>query len=334
MQAIIGNSADEAVFWLRKGEPVALPTETVYGLAAPLDQPDVIRKIYTLKQRPADNPLIVHVLDGSQLQEVAECSELALRLAEKFWPGPLTLVLPKKPCVPDIVTAQQPSVAVRAPQTALFREVIRTLGVPLVAPSANKFQHVSPTTAQQVYRDMGDVLHYILDRGPCRFGVESTILSLLDEHHPQLLRFGPIAKETLEAFLERPIEAVGHVQPRGAHLSPGLYKKHYSPHTPLYLVDDLSHYQPSKDLSVAFEKNAAHVFLFPPERALQQNEFVLSERGDLQEVATRLFAVISELDVAHYDSIWIEKAPAEGIGNAINDRLSRAAHFDLSKGTF
>lgn len=329
MQAIIGNSADEAVFWLRKGEPVALPTETVYGLAAPLNQPDVIRKIYTLKQRPADNPLIVHVLDGSQLQEVAECSALALRLAEAFWPGPLTLVLPKKPCVPDIVTANQPSVAVRAPQTTLFREVIRTLGVPLVAPSANKFQHVSPTTAQQVYRDMGDVLHYILDGGPCRFGVESTILSLLDEQHPQLLRFGPIAKEKLEVFLECSIEAVGHVQPMGAHLSPGLYKKHYSPRTPLYLVDNLSQYQPSKDLSVVFEKNVAHVFLFPPERTLQPNEFILSEHGDLQEVAARLFAVISELDASEYDAIWIEKAPAEGIGNAINDRLSRAAHFDL-----
>lgn len=329
MQAIIGNSADEAVFWLRNGEPVALPTETVYGLAAPLDRPGIIRKIYTLKQRPADNPLIVHVLDCTQLQEVSRCSSVALRLAEEFWPGPLTLVLPKKVCVPDIVTANQPSVAVRSPQTPLFREVIQALGTPLVAPSANKFQHVSPTTAQQVYRDMGDVLHYILDGGPCRFGVESTILSLLDEQHPQLLRYGPIAKETLEAFLGQSIEAANHVSSTGVYLSPGLYKKHYSPQTPLYLVDRLDQYYPPENLRTIFEKNAAHIFLFPPKRNLQKNEFVLSERGNLQDVAAHLFAVISELDIAHYDSIWIEKAPAKGIGNAINDRLSRAAHFDL-----
>jgi Sua5/YciO/YrdC/YwlC family protein len=329
VQAVIGHSTDEAVFWLRQGEPVALPTETVYGLAAPLDRLDIIHKIYALKQRPADNPLIVHVLDCDQLQEVAQCSPKALHLAEKFWPGPLTLVLPKKPCVPDIVTAGQPTVAVRAPQTALFREVIQKIGVPLVAPSANKFQHVSPTTAHQVYRDMGDVLHYILDGGACRFGVESTILSLLDERHPQLLRYGPIAKETLETFLGQSIETVSHAPQTGAHLSPGLYKKHYSPQTPLYLVDDLANYQPSGGLRDAFAKNAAHVFLFPPERHLQKGEFVLSEHSDLQEVAMRLFAIISELDAAHYDAIWIEKAPAKDIGNAINDRLSRAAHFDL-----
>ena len=329
MQAVIGNSADEAVFWLRQGEPVALPTETVYGLAAPLDRVDAIRKIYILKQRPADNPLIVHVLDCFQLTEVAHCSAEALRLAKKFWPGPLTLVLPKKDCVPNIVTAGQTTVAIRSPQANLFREVIQKLGVPLVAPSANKFQHVSPTTAQQVYRDMGDVLRYILDGGPCRFGVESTILSLLDEQHPQLLRYGPIAKETLEAFLERSIEAVGHVPQTGARLSPGLYKKHYSPQTPFYLVDDLTHYQPLEELRSVFDTNAAHVFLFPPKRGLQEGEFVLSKQGDLQEVATHLFATISELDAARYSSIWIEKAPAKGIGNAINDRLSRAAHFDL-----
>lgn len=330
MQAVIGNSADEAVFWLRSGEPVALPTETVYGLAAPLDRPEVIRKVYTFKRRPSNNPLIVHVLDCVQLQAVAECSFVALSLAEKFWPGPLTFVLPKKDCVPDIVTAGQASVAVRSPQTALFRDVIRALGVPLVAPSANKFQHVSPTTAKQVYRDMGDVLHYILDGGACRFGVESTILSLLDEKHPKLLRFGPITKEALEAFLGKSIEAVGHIPVSGAHLSPGLYKKHYSPRTPLYWVNNLARYQPSQDLSVTFEKNAAHVFLFPPERELRKDEFVLSERSDLEEVAMRLFTVIGELDVAGYASIWIEKAPARGIGNAINDRLSRAAHFDLT----
>ena len=173
-------------------------------------------------------------------------------------------------------------------------------------------------------------MHYILDGGPCRFGVESTILSLLDEQHPRLLRYGPIAKETLEAFLGQPIEATSHISQTGPRLSPGLYKKHYSPQTPLYLVDNLTHYQPSGNLCTVFNENAAHIFLFSPKRDLQKNEFVLSEQSDLQEVAARLFAVISELDAAHYTSLWIEKAPNQGIGNAINDRLSRAAHIDLS----
>lgn len=331
MVVVVGRSAEEAVHWLKVGEPVALPTETVYGLAAPLTCVDTIRKIYSFKQRPANNPLIVHVLGLEDLEQVADVSPLAESLAEKFWPGPLTLILPKKSIVPDIVTAWQATVAVRSPQALLFREVIQKIGVPLVAPSANKFQHVSPTTAQHVFQDMGDVLSYILDGGPCTFGLESTILSLVDENEPTLLRFGPITKEQLEAFLGRSIKVGGHsVEGKEPHLSPGLYKKHYSPKTPLYLVSDLSHYVPKTELKNIFYENSARIYLSSPKKELASNEFVLSYTNDLKEVGSHLFDVLQKVDLMHFSSVWIEKAPAVGIGNAINDRLSRAAHFNLS----
>ena len=331
MRAVIGTSVDEAISWLRRGEPVALPTETVYGLASPLFSQETIHKIYELKQRPTDNPLIVHVSSLEQVSSIAFQTPLSVRLQKQFWPGPLTLILRKKPCVSDLVTAGQSSVAVRCPKASLFREVINILNEPLVAPSANKFQHISPTTAQHVLEDMGDVLAYILDGGPCQCGVESTILSLLDENKPTLLRFGPIAKEELETFLGQEI-AVGSllVQDKEVHLSPGLYKKHYSPKTPLYWVTSLNHYKPTDDLREIFSHNSAHIYLFPPDKHLQENEFVLSKNNQLKEVAANLFALLQKIDLMKFSSIWIEKAPAVGIGNAINDRLSRAAHFKLT----
>ena len=330
MSAVVGDSAERAVVCLKSGMPVALPTETVYGLAAPMSCPDVIERIYSLKQRPENNPLIVHVLDSVQLQRVAYVTPLVLRLVEAFWPGPLTLVLPKRSCVPDIVTAHQDSVAVRSPQNPFFRRVIELIDEPLVAPSANKFQHVSPTTAQHVLEDMGDVLEYILDGGPCNFGVESTILSLLDEGKPTILRFGPIAKEEIERFLGRTVLVASPIKSDAVHLSPGLYKKHYSPRTPLYLVKSLDKYTPKASLKKIFEENSAHVFLFSPERVLKNNEFVLSKQKNLREVAARLFAMLHRLDGMGFASIWIEKAADVEIGRAINDRLTRAAYMDLS----
>lgn len=327
MKAIVGHSAQEAVRWLQLGEPVALPTETVYGLAAPLFEVATIQKIYKLKRRPTENPLIVHILNTQQLEEIAFAPSSALALAENYWPGPLTLVLKKKDCVPSIVTGGLSSVAVRAPQAPLFREVISLLQEPLVAPSANTFQHLSPTTAQHVLQDLGNELSYILDGGPCNFGVESTILSLLDETKPTLLRHGPISKETLEAFLKKPI--VDGISTE-IHLSPGLYKKHYSPQKPLYWVQQLEGFTPSEAYKKCFHENAAHVFLYPPKHTLAPHEYVLSPNQTLEEVATHLFECLQKLDKGPWTSIWIEKAPNYGIGKAINDRLSRAAHVDLT----
>lgn len=327
MKAIVGHSAQEAAYWLQLGEPVALPTETVYGLAAPFSEVATIHKIYTLKRRPVENPLIVHVLDIQQLEEIAFVPSSVFILAQNYWPGPLTFVLKKKACVPSIITGGLSSVAVRVPQAPLFREVISLLKEPLVAPSANTFQHLSPTTAQHVLQDLGNDLSYILDGGPCNFGVESTILSLLDEEKPTLLRHGPITKESLESFLKKPIidGTSTHI-----HLSPGLYKKHYSPQKPLYWVDQIEGFNPPEAYKKCFYENAAHIFLYPPKHVLAPHEYVLSQNKSLEEVATHLFEYLQTLDKEKWESIWIEKAPDYGIGKAINDRLSRAAHFNLT----
>ena len=330
METIIGNSVEEAVHWLKCGEPVVLPTETVYGLAAPLFSEETIRKIYSVKQRPMNNPLIVHVSGFEQLKTVAETTPLVQALTERFWPGPLTLVLKKKPCVSDLVTAGQPSVAVRCPNAPLFRRAIDLTDEPLVAPSANRFQHVSPTTAIHVLNDLGGSIPYILDGGACTFGLESTIVSLLDEAQPTLLRYGPITAEVLETFLKHPlITPSGVISEQKPHLSPGLYKKHYSPQTPLYLVKNLADYIPPPCYKEIFEERAAHIFLFPPSRPLREGECVLSPNRDLNEAASRLFACLQTLDTQGWQSIWTEAAPNEGIGRALNDRLTRAAYVDL-----
>ena len=330
METIVGTSVEEAVYWLKRGEPVALPTETVYGLAAPLFSEATIRKIYSVKQRPTNNPLIVHVSGFEQLQTVAETTPLVRALTERFWPGPLTLVLKKKPCVLDIVTAWQSSVAVRCPQAPLFRRAIALTGEPLVAPSANRFQHVSPTTATHVLNDLGGSIPYILDGGACTFGLESTIVSLLDETQPTLLRYGPITAEALGTFLNRSlVMAKDVVSEQKPHLAPGLYKKHYSPQTPLYLVGNLADYVPPPRYKAIFEDRAAHVFLFPLSRPLREGECVLSPNRDLNEAASNLFDCLQTLDTQDWRSIWAEAASNEGIGRALNDRLSRAAHVDL-----
>ncbi|MDR1255261.1 MAG: threonylcarbamoyl-AMP synthase [Puniceicoccales bacterium] len=327
MSAVIGCSPEEAVAQLKQGNPVALPTETVYGLVAPLLDEDTILKVYTFKQRPLNNPLIVHVLDERQLNQVAYAGTQATKLVNVFWPGPLTLILPKKPSVPPIVTAQQSSVAVRAPNSSLFRNVLALLGSPLVAPSANKFQQVSPTCAQHVMDGMGDTLSYILDGGPCSLGIESTILSLLDEQHPTLLRYGPISKESIEDVLKQSV----HMPPADTNdhatkLCPGLFKKHYSPHTSLYLVDKLQGFKPPQHLEQQFNQQSAHVFFTRSNRILTGKEFYLTKNEDLAEAAANLFALLQHLDQCHFKSIWIEKVPHRGIGCAINDRLNRAAH--------
>ncbi|MDR2397102.1 MAG: threonylcarbamoyl-AMP synthase [Puniceicoccales bacterium] len=326
MRAAIGCSPEEAVAQLKQGNPVALPTETVYGLVAPLWSEDAILKVYTFKQRPLNNPLIVHVLDECQLDQVAYVNAQATKLVNVFWPGPLTLILPKKLSVPLIVTAQQSSVAVRAPSSPLFRKVLALLGTPLVAPSANKFQQVSPTCAQHVMHGMGDTISYILDGGPCSLGIESTILSLLDEQHPTLLRYGPISKESLENVLEQSIHMpTADTSDHATKLCPGLFKKHYSPHTPLYLVDKLQGFKPPQHLEQQFKQQSAYIFFTRPQRTLTEKEFYLTENEDLTEAAANLFATLQYLDQRHFQSIWIEKVPPKGIGYAINDRLNRAA---------
>ncbi|HYP17592.1 MAG TPA: L-threonylcarbamoyladenylate synthase, partial [Opitutus sp.] len=220
---------------LRAGELVAVPTETVYGLAGNALDPAACKNIFRAKGRPADDPLIVHLYAARQLATIAVPNEAAERLARAFWPGPLTLVLPKQPAIPDIVSAGLPTVAVRVPSHPLFRRLLRAAGLPLAAPSANPFGYVSPTTADHVSAGLGSKIRHILDGGPCRIGVESTIVDVRDPLKPRLLRPGAIPREALEHVLGRALGTRRKSAAHGAQVAPGLLARHYSPRTPAVL---------------------------------------------------------------------------------------------------
>ncbi len=311
---------------LRRGGLVAAPTETVYGLAANALDPAACEKIFVAKARPQTDPLIVHIDALADLARLAHVNAPALLLAQKFWPGPLTLVLPKTDLVPAIVSAGLPSVAVRQPSHPLFRRLIRLAGVPLAAPSANPFGYVSPTTAAHVQAGLGDKISHILDGGPCAVGLESTIVDLRDPARPRLLRPGAISRAQLEETLGQPVLAPRRRrQPAAAaQIAPGLLTRHYSPHTPVQL-------HPCFTPAAIARSGPTHawVFLAKPtirSRTAATNLFWLDSRGDLGRVAHRLFAVLRQLDHAGFARIHVELAPGHaGLADAINDRLRRAA---------
>lgn len=312
---------ERAVEALRAGELVALPTETVYGLGANALDPAAVARVFEAKGRPRFDPLIVHVADAAGARAlVTAWPEAAERLAAAAWPGPLTLVLPKRPEVPDLVTAGLPSVALRVPDHPMTLELLRRAGVPVAAPSANRFGGVSPTTADHVRAEMGDRVALLLDGGPCRTGVESTVLSLL-EARPRLLRPGGFALEEIEAL-------IGEVSPPpetapddpGGKASPGLLSRHYAPRTPLVLAADegeaggLAAGRRAGLLRVGGEGT--------PGFAIVED---LSPRGDLVEAAAALFSAMRRLDSAGLDLIVALPPPERGLGRAIADRLRRAA---------
>ncbi len=308
---------------LRRGELVAVPTETVYGLAGDALDPRTAGKIFRAKRRPANDPLIVHLHSRRQLAEYAEVNPAALALARAFWPGPLTIVLPKKPIVPDRVTSGHPSVALRMPRHRLFRALLKACGRPLAAPSANPFGYLSPTTAEHVRAGLGGRIPYILDGGPCPLGLESTIVDLRDPARPALLRPGALPREEIERVLGQRLHTVA--TPRGgarAHVvAPGLLSRHYSPRTPLSLHAAL----PAEARRRA-RPDEAFVFLAKPEGRPLPNDFWLDARGDLRGVARRLFATLRAIDDGRWKRLHVELARGDdGWAPAINDRLRRAA---------
>lgn len=315
---------EEIVKALQDGDLVALPTETVYGLAANALNLQAVKKIFDVKGRPLIDPLIVHIHDINQAEQLAHLPPLAYKLAEKFWPGPLTLVLPKKTVVPDIVTAGLPNIAIRIPKHPIFQKLLATSKLPLAAPSANPFGYLSPTKAQHVKKTLGHKIKYIVDGGPCTIGLESTILSLINPQKPEILRPGPIDAHDLQSVLGLEPTYPTKISQKGAQLAPGLLKSHYSPQTPLkpfsseklpQLLNPLGKY--------------AIIFLQRPHQAPQAPSteiFWLSEDGNLNEVAKNLFSLLAHLDDQNFDSIFIELPPNKGLGLAINDRLKRAFH--------
>lgn len=306
---------DKAASILRQGGVVAFPTETVYGLGANALDPKAVARIFEIKGRPRFDPLIVHLCDAGQARRlVASLPEMAKRLMERFWPGPLTLVLPKGEVVPEIVTGGLNSVAIRMPEHPVALEMIRRAGVPVAAPSANLFGHLSPTEASHVRAQLGGRIDMLLDGGPCPVGVESTVVSLLGQR-PELLRAGGTTLEEIES-VTGPIlgSADGSMPPR----SPGQLSRHYCPRTPLWMVESASGAPTGKKVGLL-------AFREPPHGKEFEAVEVLSSSGDLREAAANLFAAMHRLDVLGLDLIVAERVPGIGLGLAINDRLMRAS---------
>jgi len=302
---------------LQQGELVAIPTETVYGLAGHALDAKACRAIFRAKGRPANDPLIVHVLDLAHAEQLAEFNDTARRVARKFWPGPLTLVLPRKACVPDIVTSGGDTVALRAPAHPLARRLLQLAGVPLAAPSANPFSYISPTSAAHVQQGLGRRIKHILDGGESTVGVESTVLDLTDPAKPVILRPGAIDEKMLGRFLRREVRVRTGTKPKGLLKAPGLLERHYSPRTPLSLARK----------PVAATAQRAVILQRKPAGKVPTHTYWLSARGALAEIAHNLYRVLREADAAGYREIFIEPVPptAGGLAAAINDRIRRAA---------
>lgn len=313
-------SLAEAARLIRAGELVAFPTETVYGLGADATNERAVAKIFEAKGRPHFNPLISHVADADEAQRFVQWTETADKLAAAFWPGPLTLVLPrlKGSTIALLTTAGLDSVAIRAPAHPMALELIRAAGVPIAAPSANRSGSVSPTRAEHVAESLGERVSLILDGGPCIVGVESTVLDLTGET-PTLLRPGGATREAIEAVIG-PV-ALSHVLPNGdaARKSPGQLESHYAPSRPVRLA--AASVQPDEGL-LAFGPSP-----LPGARLT----FNLSPSGDLTEAAANLFAQLRALDRPEIARIAVMPIPQTGLGLAINDRLRRAAADDGSR---
>jgi L-threonylcarbamoyladenylate synthase len=305
----------KAIKLLRAGEVVALPTETVYGLAADALNPGAVAKIFEAKERPRFDPLIVHLPRREALEEIAIIdSPIVSQLIEEFWPGPLTIILRRRPIVPDIVTAGLDTVAVRMSAHPVFSEIVSALNRPLAAPSANRFGRISPTSAQHVLDELGGRIPLIVDGGMTEHGLESTIVRIrggvID-----VLRQGPVTGAMLARFGE-----VCETASSGFVIAPGQLPSHYAPRTRLIAVENLKEFvaPAGKRIGVLARSSAS---VLPPSGAIRY----LSEQGDLREAATNLFRMLRELDAENLDLIVAELVPEEGIGLAINDRLRRAS---------
>ena len=319
MKTQVSTDRNSAVELLRQGAAVALPTETVYGLAADALNPIAVAKIFEAKGRPRFDPLIIHLPDPGWLEKVADPlkqdRQLVSSLAEKFWPGPFTMVLPKRDIIPEIVTAGLDTVAVRISAHPIFSEIVSAFGKPLSAPSANRFGRISPTTAKHVLDELNGHIPLIIDAGPTTHGIESTIVAVHDGKI-DILRRGPITSEQLSKFGE-----VGIATEREKISVPGQLPSHYAPKTPLRIVDNLKSFTPMTNERCAL---LAWTSIEKDERFIAIRN--LSRQQDLREAAANLFRYLRELDALDVDLIVAERVPGEGLGAAILDRLQRASH--------
>lgn len=312
--AIIQSDIAAAKSYLQNGELVAIPTETVYGLAANALRADAVAKIFEAKNRPAFDPLIVHIAYPSEVEKYARVFPGPARdLAMKFWPGPLTLLLPKQPLIPDLVTSGLNTVGLRCPNHPLALALLRQLDFPLAAPSANPFGYISPTTAQHVHDQLGNVIPFILDGGPCSVGVESTIVGF-ERGSVTVHRLGGLSVEMIEAVVGK-VEVKDHSSSKPQ--APGQLDSHYAPRKKMMVghLDSLirNHYG-----------QRVGVLSFSTPYAVEDC-FVLSSKGSLTEAAQNIFSMLRLLDESPVDVILAEWVPDKGLGRAINDRIKRAA---------
>jgi L-threonylcarbamoyladenylate synthase len=308
----IKNLINEAVLILRAGGLVAMPTETVYGLAADARNPEALKKIFLAKQRPMDHPLIVHLAGIEQINEWAsEIPPEAWTLAKAFWPGPLTLILKKAPCVSDVVTGGQDTIGLRIPNHSVARELLNAFGGGLAAPSANRFGRISPTTAQAVREELGEAVDLILEGGACEVGVESTIVDITGSQ-PVILRPGMISARQIEKVLHKPVMSFKKDAPRVS----GSLELHYAPQTKTVLAETAEIFNLSTDENIALV--ALHDFV------VNENVYLIKMSSDPKQYAHDLYQTLRHLDKKGFAKIMIEKVPGEVAWAAIQDRLKRA----------
>jgi L-threonylcarbamoyladenylate synthase len=321
---IISKDIKAAAERLRANEVVAIPTETVYGLAANAFSSIAISKVYQVKERPQTNPLIVHIASIDLLDQVASSvSPNAQKLATHFWPGPLTLLLPKSPLISDQVTAQSTFVAVRVPNHPLSLSLLRELDFPLVAPSANLYTSVSPTTAAHVAVNLEARISFILDGGPCEKGLESTVVGFDAHDHPKIYRLGAITLEELQSVIDSTILFEASVKEHSP--SPGMAKKHYAPRTPLRVVENLEHFLASRPLLDL--QNPIGVLSFGHKLMTDKDISIyeLSSQKNLKEASRRLYDGLYSLDTQEFGYIVVEWFENRDLGRTLNDKLKRAS---------
>jgi len=317
METKCGQDIDTAAALLQQGQLVAIPTETVYGLAANALDENAVLKIYKTKNRPAFNPLIVHVGNWEQaMQYTQQVPSDAVKLAQQCWPGPLTLLLPKNRLISDLVTAGSSKIAVRIPRHSLTLALLKHIPFPVAAPSANPSGYVSPTTALHVYEGLNGKIPYILDGGDCEVGLESTIVGWDNHERPVIYRLGGTSVEKIESILGKKVEVALNKAENPD--TPGQLKSHYATHTPL-LMGNIK-----EQIAQNSGKSIAVITLSKSAYDGAAYHFLLSEIGDLDEAAKNLFKVLREADHCGASLILCETMPAIGLGTAINDRLKRA----------
>ena len=319
---MIGRSLQKARRYLEAGQVVALPTETVYGLGACIHCAHALRRIFAIKRRPLAHPLIVHIAHVRVMHDlVQDVPPLAYRLADVFWPGPLTMLLPRRACVSPLLTAQSPYVSLRVPGHAMFRQLLELLPQPVAAPSANIYQKISPTSAYDIEEAIGDQIPYILNGGTCQKGVESTLVSF-ENNTIVLHRHGAISCETLQNTVNTPIKIAANLCNKkytNACVLPGTSERHYTPNIPLYIGDINAISKEHRHKQIGFLRFSTYL-----SNVSCNKQVILSRKGDLALACKRLYSAMRKLEAMGVDIIIAERMPNDGLGRTLNDRMQRA----------